>query len=134
MLHVLLHVLQVSMPMSALSQAAQGPDRKLTLKSALRKAGPRAPARLARARGRWGPRGDESPRTIVFASPNGVTAGAGAHAGLGSALASAPICSSCGESLALARPNHSEPQQQPVPDVTAVAVARERAEQLGQLR
>lgn len=137
----------VSIPLSALSATPTTADRKLTLKSAL-KGGSRAATdpsprcRLPSRSPQGGP-GSASPRTIAFASPNGAAAllasppepapplgcPPGCPPGPAPALASmGAVCSSCGETL---RASLGAPQ--PVPDVTAVAVARERAELEGQL-
>ncbi|XP_052131782.1 gonadotropin-releasing hormone II receptor-like isoform X3 [Frankliniella occidentalis] len=138
---------EVSIPLSALSATPTTADRKLTLKSAL-KGGSRAATdpsprcRLPSRSPQGGP-GSASPRTIAFASPNGAAAllasppepapplgcPPGCPPGPAPALASmGAVCSSCGETL---RASLGAPQ--PVPDVTAVAVARERAELEGQL-
>ncbi|KAK3932547.1 Gonadotropin-releasing hormone II receptor [Frankliniella fusca] len=146
---------EVSIPLSALSAtpttAVAAAERKLTLKSALKGGskvsapGPADPSSVRCRASSRSPRdsrrrlGSASQKTIAFASPNGAAAplasppeplAALAPPALAPALASmGAVCSSCGETLraSLGAP----PLPQPVPDVTAVAVARERAELAG---
>lgn len=129
---------QVSIPLSALSATT---DRKVTLKSALRSSKPAKPhgampgdlsraSRACRTRSPPGSRDSLSPsapgsrRTIAFASPNGAAAPLASPspslASLGPPLPALPaVCSTCGARAgALAGAST-------VPDVTAVAVARE---------